>query len=457
MKLRRRNYQNYQPLTTSAIACVVFLAPAVLLILMLNGTVLQHQCLAFSPLARVPPRSVSSSSSSLSFRQQQLLLLPPQQGQRNWQPLASSFYGKFDDSEDDEDEDDEEDDEEDEDDYDLDDLDVASFRSKMSTLYGGDGESSSSSATSSSPSSSPSSPLPTSLSDASSVDELISFARSREPQKTTEPDTDWAIPTDKLEPGTVLLANPAKFCADFGSGSSGKGGGKKRGSTPSPSLLAKFGLTLPPPADLGADRRADLLPVLIIVSASNGNSKSNDKSNGGGGFQAVLLNRRTGYLLGDLESPASDSSSSGGQPMPMLEKFCIQPLWFGGVDNVSAGLDMLHQCPTVEGAIKLTDDELYWGGDPAQAQEAMSDSRLDRVFSGFDFKFFVQATVWSKGELEQHMEAENWFCAKVSKEVLFKSRDRMGTRKAKPLWAEIMELMGPEYKAVRDELYKDEL
>eukprot|EP00957_Ditylum_brightwellii_P136174 10385486-Ditylum_brightwellii.AAC.1 len=33
-------------------------------------------------------------------------------------------------------------------------------------------------------------------------------------------------------------------------------------SQPSPALLAKFGLTLPPPADLGPDRRADLLPVL---------------------------------------------------------------------------------------------------------------------------------------------------------------------------------------------------
>ena len=237
------------------------------------------------------------------------------------------------------------------------------------------------------------------MSTASSVDELISFARSRDPQQQEQVNTDWATPTDNLEPGTVLLANPAKFCADFG---------KKR-STPSPSLLAKFGLTLPPPADLGADRRADLLPVLMIASTTKS-----------GGFQAVLLNRRTGYLLGDLESPGADNNT--GQPAPMLEKFCIQPLWFGGVDNVSAGLDMLHQCPMVEGATKLTEDGLYWGGDPAQAQEAMSDSRLERVLTGFDFKFFVQATVWSKGELEQHMDSDNWFAAKVSKEVLFKSR-----------------------------------
>ena len=32
----------------------------------------------------------------------------------------------------------------------------------------------------------------------------------------------------------------------------------------------------------------------------------------------------------------------------------------------------------------------------------------------------------------------------------------MGTRRAKPLWTDIMELMGGEYKDIRDELYGDE-
>eukprot|EP00977_Amphora_coffeiformis_P009246 scaffold2102_cov161-Amphora_coffeaeformis.AAC.30 len=326
-----------------------------------------QSCNAFSPL---PVPQLSSS------------VVGSRKATAAFQPLASSFYGKFDDVDDDDDED------EDDDDYDLENLDVDQFRSKMDSLFGGD----------------PSSPLSddtASSSTASSVDELISFARSTAGDAKPETNTDWAKPTEELEPGTVLLANPAKFCADFG---------PKR-ITPSPSLLAKFGLTLPPPADLGADRRADLLPVLMIVSKTPS-----------GGYQAVLLNRRTGYLLGDLESPGDNTGAKGGQSAPMLEKFCIQPLWFGGVDNVSAGLDMLHQCPTVEGAVSLTEDGLYWGGDPNQAQDAMSDSRLDR------------ATVWSKGELEQHVDADNWFCAKVSKELL-----------------------GEEYKKIRDELYKNEV
>jgi hypothetical protein len=37
-------------------------------------------------------------------------------------------------------------------------------------------------------------------------------------------------------------------------------------------------------------------------------------------------------------------------------------------------------------------------------------------------------------QLENEVRDETWFVASVSKEILFKSRDRMGTRRAKPLW-----------------------
>ena len=141
--------------------------------------------------------------------------------------VQSSFYDDFESfDEDDEDDDDEEDD--DDDDYDdVDDAAVASFRSKIGGLFGEEEET-------------------------SSVDELISFATSKAMEEVS---TDWAKPVDKIETGCVLVANPASFCAGFG--------GKKK--SPSSSLLNKFGLTLPPPADLGPDRRADLLPVLIIL------------------------------------------------------------------------------------------------------------------------------------------------------------------------------------------------
>jgi hypothetical protein len=339
--------------------------------------------------------------------------------------LASSFFGKFDEGEEDEfDDDEDEEEEEDDDDIEMDEDAVANFRNKMSNIFGDDSSENENTGV-------------------SSVDELINFARGESIASggsSAEPDTDWARPvsTDELTAGVVLVANPAKFCSDFGG----------RSTMPSPKLLAKFGLTLPPPAELGPDRRADLLPVLVLV----------DMKDERGSTRAVLLNRRTGYLLGDLEQQP-------GGPAPILEKFCIQPLWFGGVDNVSSGLDMMHLCPTVQGAKALTKDGLYWGGEPAQAQDAMSDPSLDRVFTGFDFKFFVQSTLWKPGELQAEIAAGTWFCATVSKEVLFKSRDRMGTMRAKPLWTEIMEKLSEaeestgsetDYLEIRNQLYDDE-
>lgn len=341
------------------------------------------------------------------------------EGHKPW-ALAGSFFGKFDEDFGE----DEEEEEDDDDEYaDLDDAAVANFRNRMSNLFGDD----------SPDSAPPDEKIDTeSPSVSSSIDDLISYARSQSTEE--KPIVDWAKPADGIETGVVLVANPAKFCTDFGG----------KSYTPSPTLLSKFGLTLPPPRDLGPDRRADLLPVLILVEC---NSEA----------RAVLLNRRTGYLLGDLEQPPADDSSSPPTtgPAPILEKFCIQPLWFGGTDNVSSGLDMLHQCSKVIGAKAITDDGLFWGGDPAQAQDAMSDPSLDRVMTGFDFKFFVQSTIWSKKAIEKEIKSGTWFTAQVSKEVLFKSRDRMGTRRAKPLWTEIMELLDSEFKDVRDEFYED--
>lgn len=279
--------------------------------------------------------------------------------------------------------------------------------------------------------------------DESIADELLQLSVTDKPQE-------WARPSDIIRAGCILAANPQAFCSDFSSDSD-------RNIGPSPQLLSKFGLTLPPPADLGADRRADLLPVLVVTEYDPQTTAA----------RAVLLNRRTGYLLGDLEQPQSpqqqsqSSQSSSATPAPLLEKFCIQPLWFGGVDsnsnsnNGGGGLDMLHQCPDVTGARLITEDGLYWGGDPAQAQDALDDavSADGRRLTGFDFKFFVQSTNFPPGELQRELADNTFFCCTVGKEILFKSRDRMGTRRAKPLWTEIMELLGGDYRRVRDRLY----
>jgi hypothetical protein len=231
-----------------------------------------------------------------------------------------------------------------------------------------------------------------------SVDDLISFAAGGLQQNKQR---EWAIPlidhddsssnyentslqmanavVKALKSGVILIANPEKFCAPS------KNINNNSKKQPSPSLLSKFGLTLPPPSDLGPDRKADLLPVLILLERHPLR-----------GSKAVLLNRRTGYLLGDLEQTSTNTAS----PPPKLGAFMIQPLWFGGTSASAGtagggGLDMLHQCPTVQGCQQLTEDGLFWGGDIMQAQEAMLDcNSLERPMTGFDFKFFVQSTRW---------------------------------------------------------------
>lgn len=67
----------------------------------------------------------------------------------------------------------------------------------------------------------------------------------------------------------------------------------------------------------------------------------------------------------------------------------------------------------------------------------------------------MQSTIWLGKDLEKEVEQGIWYPCVVSKEVIFKPRDRMGTQRAKPLWAEIMELLGGDYRSVRDKLYGD--
>jgi len=300
--------------------------------------------------------------------------------------LASSFgeYSDFDDVEDDDDDDDDEDDDDDDDDdyIDLDDKDVANFKAMMGIEETEDAK------VEDDDDDDDEDDYPeiiedSDLSSVSSVDELISFATTK--SDADAPSTDWASPLDIsdvgkiLNSGVCLVANPAKFCDDFAVD-----------KPPSLALLSKFGLTLPPPPELGPDRRADLLPVLILLDRHPLR-----------GCHALLLNRRTGYLIGDLENQQLDNEDgTNNSPPPNLGAFMIQPLWFGGTSfggeqsKALNGLDMIHLCPKVEGAKQITEDGLFHGGNPAQAQEAMNDPDLERIMSGFDFKFFVQSTRW---------------------------------------------------------------
>lgn len=412
---------------------------------------------------------------------------------------GGTFYNDFEDFGDFEDKDENKDDDDDDEDE-FKDLDVASYVSRLQNLMDDDDE------------------IDSDDDDddddydnndgMSSVEDLISFATSSDGDDGTNKQKnamEWADPLyyspkqdsskkadikSILNSGVVLLANPKKFCDNLSDSNASSS------NNINPKLLSKFGLTVPPPAELGPDRRADLLPVLLVLDHQWIL-----------GSQAVLLNRRTGYLIGDLEQNTIDSSSSmnnddkdvyegntgGEQKPPQLWAFMIQPLWFGGVSSGNTGgLDMIHPIGTIKGCKTLEECEgLYWGGDPGEAQIIMDDGetyvdtkdgsiissleddeedeeddddydidesyggeeRNTRPLSGFDFKFFVQSTRWLPTQLEEEIKDGTWIVAKVSKEILFKCRDRLGSKRAKPLWTEIIELLGDDYKDVKDSLY----
>lgn len=466
--------------------------------LVVHAAVLPGRSLAFQPARWARPRATgtfSTTSDGASRLSSKLLLASSKDNDGG--SGGGNFYDDFGDfvSGDGDRDDDDDDDEEA---LELDDAAMAKFRSQMDTIFDADeddDEDDEDEDGDDDKNYSYESEGIGKVEGLSSVDDLIKFATSSSSAAAgTDKPTEWARPVDlnddasNLSGGAVLIANPAMFCSDlpdprpgasskvksssspggmlggmlgaFGGGDGGRGRGAS--SQPSPALLAKFGLTLPPPSDLGPDRRADLLPVLVLLERHPLR-----------GCQAVLLNRRTGYLLGDLESQATQDSFDTGMSSgdaPKLGAFMIQPLWFGGTSAAGSngssegsdseggqngGLGMLHVCPAVTGATQLTDDGLYWGGDPGQAQDAMNDPSLDRPMTGFDFKFFVQNTRWLPMQLEKEIQNGTWFVASASKEVLFKSRDRLGSKRAKPLWTELMELMGDEYRLVRDKLYGD--
>jgi hypothetical protein len=326
----------------------------------------------------------------------------------------------------------------------------------------------------------------------SSVDELIKFAQTKARQKKsggadkTWEEENWSKPIphidkatgepldfdDVLKDGVVLIANPAKFYPDIAERVGKKKKGNKGGfmgglfddpfptapqlSGVSPALLAKFGIMSPPTPDQGADRRATILPVLFLIDRDPVM-----------GCKAVTVNRRSGALIGDLATEWNKTSELGA--------FFIQPVWEGGTGTVITSqdsitvfdnsninrrqlpLEMLHMCPYVNGSQPLSMcDGLYWGGDPCEVKAAMTDPRLEKPLTGFDFKFFFKDTRWLPSQLEKEIMDETWIVAQVSKDVIFRNRDRLGPMRSKPLWKEILELLGDDYKHILDLVYEEE-
>lgn len=217
---------------------------------------------------------------------------------------------------------------------------------------------------------------------------------------------------ERLDSGVVLLANPEIFCAE---------------DAPT-DLLEHCALArqVPNAEELDPDSRANVLPVILILGETED-----------GGHEGLLLNRRTGYLMGDLKQDVSG--------------FRIQPLNFGG-SKPSEGISFLHPYEIFPDTLPVGDG-LYWGGEFADAQQLVKDGSC----SQFRFKFFIQTMAWGPGQLQNELDSDCWLPAKCSPDVILKVRDPEGRRRPKPIWTDVMELSGDVYGKMARALYSAEL
>uniref|UniRef100_I2CSD8 Uncharacterized protein n=1 Tax=Nannochloropsis gaditana (strain CCMP526) TaxID=1093141 RepID=I2CSD8_NANGC len=228
---------------------------------------------------------------------------------------------------------------------------------------------------------------------------------------------DWAVYSSALRGGVVLVANPAVFLAGPPAGLA------SRFLLPSDLSLGLFS-SFGGGGQQAIDNLANILPVVLLLGS------------GSGGTSGLVLNRRTGYLVGDL-----NVDSSG---------FKIQPVHLGGTGE-SDGIFMIHTYPELERATQVTNDGLFFGGNYTAAQELVREQGA----SSSRFKFFIQQTLWAPGELKREIEDKVWYPAQVSKDVILKNRGREGPKMAKPLWTEVLELMGGSFLEIKKELYEN--
>ena len=159
---------------------------------------------------------------------------------------------------------------------------------------------------------------------------------------------------------------------------------------------------------LPPDMVAQRLPVLVLV-------EHNEK-----GSKGLLMEQRTGALMGDVS-------------MEDYGPCAISPLWFGGTSKPNS-LYIMHDVAEASTGSNEISGGLFQGGweelRPKVADSSVSEARI---------KFFIGATEWGAGQLEDELKAGAWLALDVPPSLVIKDRVadwRPG--KPKPVWTEMM-------------------
>lgn len=246
------------------------------------------------------------------------------------------------------------------------------------------------------------------------IDELLGVKEEEEPKVRL---------ASVLAAGQVLVANPAKFFS------------RNPFSQPVQDL-SRFGLQGAPEEDLPPDVRAGVLPVLLLLAHSDGGSRG------------LLLERRSGALMGDVS-------------MDDYGSVAINPLWLGGTASQNS-LSMVHD---LAGRDNLTEGKaigLGIGNETGLRLGGWADVKSkvdDSTVSDAHFKFFLGFTEWRAGQLAAELEAGAWFPLDCDAQVVIRDRV-MASRpgRQRPFWKELMEAVSsePGVKEVLREVYDED-
>jgi len=221
-----------------------------------------------------------------------------------------------------------------------------------------------------------------------------------------------------LAPGQILVASPERFCS--------------RNPFAWPVMdLSRFGIEGPVRIPgLPADRVAMRLPVLVLLEHSEQRSRG------------LLLESRTGALMGDVS-------------MDNFGPCAISPLWAGGTENANS-LYVIHDVAEVDvdGAREISDG-LFQGG-----WEALKPMVADSTVAEARVKFFVGATEWGAGQLEQELQSGAWLALDVPPSLVVKDRvSDWRPGQPKPVWTEMMNYLPSDDVTVKkliEQIYGDE-
>lgn len=269
----------------------------------------------------------------------------------------------------------------------------------------------------------------------------------------------WASPMAQLDKGVVLFADHTRWS---------EGARGARGAPFEP-----FALRGPLPTDLPPDTLARVLPVVLVVSQA-----------ADGSHEALLLERRTGILLGDIKGD---------------EYACapINALLFGGVEARESVVALVQHdgpappsgCaplfagvsygpwaavrPLIEKGELVGTRCMVFAGKTGEARGGAEGRGGSRRADPADVGPHPAPTscraprarlravlppVFKKGDLERQLSAGYWKAARLSRDVLFKERSEPSMRKgSRPLWREGLELCEGEHARVVADLYGDEL